>query len=548
MRRVMLAVLTGVLLGFAFPPFEFGVLACVGLVPLLVVLDDMKSIPQALRFTYLAMLIFHGITLNWTGGYAHMKDVYMMIAGALTITVHPLFYFVPIGLYLLVRNRFGAVVAMLAFPILWVGYEYSHSLSEWSFPWLTLGNTQSYDLERIQIGCVTGIYGLSLWLAVLNVLVFSIVRRLGREKTPRCDGPTLAGTVAVAVLYILPWGYGKYVLSSATVDGTHPAMDEGEVTVGMIQSNADPWEKWTTHGGAMIDGYIRATEGLVVAPQSPRPQIVLWPETAMPYFILAPQNQRLLSTIRARLNPLHVAVLTGTPHFVEYEDLSAAPHSAKTDPESGRRYDTFNAAAFLQPGIDSVAWYGKMKMVPLAERIPYAEWFAGFDVLRWTVGMGGWQIGPGHVVFTDSASGAKFTTSICYESVYPDFVAEGVRRGAEFLSIITVDSWWDHMSGAYQHERFAIFRAVENRRWIARCAIGGISCYIDPYGRTYDATGLLTKAALSRTIGRSAELTFYTKHGEIIGTSCLWLAIAVMVLAIAAPLFMKGRTYRDRSA
>jgi apolipoprotein N-acyltransferase len=113
---------------------------------------------------------------------------------------------------------------------------------------------------------------------------------------------------------------------------------------------------------------------------------------------------------------------------------------------------------------------------------------------------------------------------ICYESTYPDFVASFVRKGAEFIAIITIDSWWDKMSGAYQHQQFAVFRAVENRRWVARCAVGGISCYIDPYGRVFDQTELFTRATLVRTIDRDNELSFYTAHGDWLAEGSLFLA------------------------
>jgi apolipoprotein N-acyltransferase len=165
-----------------------------------------------------------------------------------------------------------------------------------------------------------------------------------------------------------------------------------------------------------------------------------------------------------------------------------------------------------------------MKMVPIAERVPYADAFYFLDFLRWGVGIGGWQIGPDSTIFVEQRTGTRFSTMICYESTYPDFVAAFVRKGAEFIAIITIDSWWDRMSGAYQHQQFAIFRAVENRRWIARCAVGGFSCFIDPYGRVYDKTDLFTQTSLVRTLERSSALTIYTAHGDWLSEVCLLVA------------------------
>jgi apolipoprotein N-acyltransferase len=189
--------------------------------------------------------------------------------------------------------------------------------------------------------------------------------------------------------------------------------------------------------------------------------------------------------------------------------------------------------------VAGIPWYGKMKMVPLAERIPYAEAFAFLDPLRWNVGLGGWNIGPDTTIFTIEKSGARFATLICYESVYPDFAAEFVRKGAEFLAIITIDSWWGRMSGAFQHQQFALLRAIENRRWIARCAVGGISSIIDPYGRVRRSTELFTRTSFAAPLGRSEELSAYTRHGD-------WLPQIGMFIPALFIAAVAGRRFQQR--
>ncbi len=550
-HKLSLSIFTGVMLGFAFPPSPYGILACFGLVPLLVVLDETERTRAALGYVYAAMLVFHMITLNWTGGYAHMNDPYMMIAGAVTMTVHPLFYFIPFGLFLFVRRRWGKTPALVALPFFWVAYEYSHTLSEWSFPWLTLGNTQSYDLARIQIVSLTGVIGLSWWILVLNVLAYVFLQSLrlvlsGTQRGNVLRTKNASLLLLILVLYFLPTVYGMKVLRAAPpMEQPVPTSEMGNrklVTVGMIQSNVDPWQKWKQTGLEIIELYVRMTDSLMTH-SSPRPDLVLWPETAVPYYILVPQNRATLNFVRSRIEALGVPVLFGLPHAVYYDDTTKAPPSAKRIEATGERYDAFNSTAFLQPGVEEIPWYGKMKMVPLAERVPYADAFYFLDFLRWGVGIGGWQIGRDTVLFQEKKTGAQFCSLICYESVYPEFVAEFVKRGAEFIAIVTIDSWWDRMSGAYQHHQYAIFRAVENRRWIARCAVGGFSSYIDPYGRVYDKTELFTQATLSRTIlriDRRMANTFYTRHGDWVGRWCAVVSGAFVLVAIVVGLRGQG--------
>src|SRR5512140_3687955 len=131
--RAALCVLSGLMLGLSFPPSLFGVLACFGLVPLLIVLADIDEIGTGLRYGYLAMLVFHVITLNWTGGFSHANDVYMMLAGTATMIIHPLFYFIPLAVYLFVKKYLGHGMALGVLPFAWTGYEYSHTLTQWSF-------------------------------------------------------------------------------------------------------------------------------------------------------------------------------------------------------------------------------------------------------------------------------------------------------------------------------------------------------------------------------------------------------------------------------
>ncbi len=542
-RRLSLSVLSGVMLGFAFPPSHFGILACFGLIPLLVVLNSLERMRSALGYVYVAMLVFHIITLNWTGGYAHMNDPYMMIAGGLTMTLHPFFYFLPMGAYFFVRKHAGTLDALVALPFLWVAYEYSHTLSEWSFPWLTLGNTQSYDLSRIQIVSYIGVIGLSFWILWMNVIGYWLVSSFQVDGISFKQKRNIAIVGAMVVLYLAPMVYGIRVLRAAPPMEqpipTSPEAQKSLITIGMIQSNVDPWEKWNKSSFESVDMYVMMTDGLVKSNAHNKPDIVLWPETAIPYSILMARNKPTLNLLREKLNEIGVSVLSGFSNAVFYDDSTKAPPSAKRVQSTGERWDAYNATGFIQPGMEEIPWYGKMKMVPLAERIPYADAFFYFDFLRWGVGLGGWQIGRDTVIYQEKRTGAKFCSLICYESVYPEFVTEFVKRGAEFITIVTIDSWWDHMSGAYQHHQYAIFRAVENRRWIARCAVGGFSSYIDPYGRVYDKTELFTQTTLNRTILRinnRMASTFYTRHGDWLARICVAIAAGVLIFAFTRKL------------
>jgi apolipoprotein N-acyltransferase len=351
------------------------------------------------------------------------------------------------------------------------------------------------------------------------------------------------GTVlAIVAVYMIPKLHGDQVLASA-----HNVSSADSVTVGIVQPNLDPWEKWRRDPMRIINLYLSLTDSLLAV--SPvKPEIVLWPETAIPVRLLSAGASGYRDHLRDGMKNKGFSLVTGFPHMVIYGDSSLAPASAKRIPSTGERYDDFNAVAFLESDNPNIRWYGKMKMVPLAERVPYADAFYYLDFLRWGVGIGGWQIGPDTTVFSDRATGAEFSAMICYESTYPDFVSSFVRKGAEFISVITIDSWWGRMSGAFQHQQFAILRAIENRRWIARCALGGFSCFIDPYGRVYKKTGLFERSVIAMRIPRRTDLTFYSLNPGVLPVSCALISGLFVLGAGARRVIEHQRKNRnDRS-
>ena len=533
MHRWVLAIASGVLLAASFPPSPFHALAYVGLIPLLVLLESVEGWWRAMRYSYLSFLVLHILTLYWTGGFVVGKDVWMMIAGGALLVVHPLFYVLVVVLYLLVRRRLGLLFGLVALPFLWIAYEYSHSLGEFSFPWITLGNSQAYDLPRIQIAEYTSVYGISFIVVLFNVMGFILVSKIaGGRWTLRSAGTRFCIAV-LAVLYLAPWMYGRISMGKAA-----PAGKTRQATVGIVQPNIDPWEKWSTSTYDRWGSYERQLEKLMEATKflaKERPDLVVWPETAIPFGILLPGFRTYLSWLRTNLDSLQVPLLTGLPSTVVY-DSANVPITATRDEVRKIYYEVFNSSALFLPGQPPGAIYRKIVLVPFAERIPYAETFRFLiEPLKWNVGIGMWGIGKDTLVFSlplRDGSSTTFSSMVCYESVYPNFVREFVRRGAEFLVIITNDSWWGNTPGAYQHASYASFRAIENRRWIVRVANGGISGFVDPTGVLHDETKLYTAATLRGTIEPRREQTFYVRHGDIFALLCSGVAALFVIVAL----------------
>ncbi len=537
---LFLSLLSGVLLGLSFPPSPLYSLMYVALVPLLLLVDRLDRYTEIMRWSYPGLLVFHAIALYWVGGFTHGRDPYLMIAGGALVVGHPLFFWIPLLLMLSVRRTLGRVVSWLSFPFLWLGFEAFHAMGEFSFPWLTLANSQVYDLARLQIAEYTGSAGVSLVLLAFNTIAFVLVRDLSVGGAPRGRRVWMA-LAGLLVLYVGPWLYGI-----STLRASDDRQQGARVRVGVLQPNIDPWEKWGEGVESKWNSYDRQFLLLTsetIALQRSDLDLVVWPETAVPFYLLhpsaTPYRQRLQEMV-----DLGIPVFTGMPHAV-YFDSALAPVTARPTQQPGVRVDYYNAATLFLPRQEPAPVYKKMILVPFAERIPNAEVFSFLiEPLKWGVGISGWGKGSDTVVYTlptRNGIAAHFSAMICYESIFPALVRQFVLRGAEFLVIITNDSWYGATSGPYQHAAFAALRAVETRRWIVRCANGGISGLFDPSGRVHQETELFRQTRFTGTIMPSKELTFYVRNGDLIGLFSIGASV-VLVGAGAVTWLLKRKT------
>ncbi len=541
-HRLTLAVASGLMLAVSFPPSPMYSLAYVSLIPLLLLLETVEGTWRKLRYSYLSFFVFHVLTLFWIGGFVVGKDIWMMIAGGAVLLFHPLFYVLIVFLFIKVRNRLGLLAGLMFLPLAWVTFECSHSLSEFSFPWVTLGNSQAYDLPRLQIAEFTSTYGLSFLILCFNVIAYVVITNVAVRKWSLRSHPALVALFTLFVIYFGPWVFGKIVMARYAAGG-----ETQTVNVGIVQPNIDPWEKWNTKGASpwasfdkQLTDYIRETKALTQRPTD----LVVWPETAIPFRILLPRYELYWSWIRRNLDSTGTPVLTGLPYTVIYDSLHV-PVTASRDPLSNRYYDDFNSTTLLVPGEQVGEVYKKIVLVPFAERIPYAGTFKFLiEPLKWNVGIGMWGKGSDTILFSlplRNRAGTKFASLICYESVYPNFVREFVARGAQFLVIVTNDSWWGNTPGAYQHASYASLRAIENRRWIVRAANGGISGFVDPVGGFHNETKLYTRETFHGTIELRSELTFFARHGDVFAGVCAVSATLLFLL-----IFLPQRKQAER--
>lgn len=527
---VGLAISSALLLGLSFPPFPLGIFACIGFVPFMLLTDTIKSYGRFFRYTYSTFFLFSLITLYWVGGFTHLRDPYLMLAGGALLLWQPFFFTIPSSVYFFIRKRIPQSYSVFAFPFVWITFEWLYALGEFAFPWLTIGNTQTYQLEKIQFADITGVYGISFWVLLINVFVFFLLKSILHSVSKKI---TIRYVVIILVTYIAPNFY------STTIDAKRLLQtNKSSFTVGVVQPNVDPWDKW--EGANTFTGRWNQTLwflNLIKEHFNDSVDVAVLPESAILLNLPAFHDQFM--EFKKRIDSLNIAVISGYAK-VKYYEPENAPISSSTIKGTNIRYDSFNSIFLAEPEMTDVQSYSKMRLVPFAERIPYADHVPFLiEPLRWGVGISNWGKGSDSTIFYSKKINSKFLAMVCYESIFPEFVASFVNKGAEFLVFITNDSWWGNTSGARQHQQYAVLRAIENRRWVVRCANGGISSFIGPTGIAYDKTNMYEQAFIQHTITPLTEKTFYTTHGDWFARICASIALLIFVFSISYPLFRK---------
>ncbi|MBL7074782.1 apolipoprotein N-acyltransferase [candidate division KSB1 bacterium] len=499
-KALLLSLLTGFLLALAFPPFKTGFLAYLGLIPLFFLLEG-KSPAESFGFCYLSGLVFNGCTLFWIAfnrGATPILAIISMVIGVLYLSL----YFGIFGLLFQLVQRYLKWGSYVMAPFLWGTLEYQKSIGELGFPWQDLGNTQTFYLNFIQFAEFTGVFGISFWVVLINVLLFWVFKGLLKGKVPWIS------LTSLALAFAFPYGYGKAVIPSQNPN------DPG-IRVALIQGNIDPEDKWSLPVRYSLEIYRQDTEKIL----SQKPDLIIWPETAVPHYIR--YKKKYYEYLRALVDSMEVPLFTGTP---DYRFLS------------GGERRVYNSAFLFKPRNPNIEEYSKIQLVPFGERVPFQRYFPFLGRLNF--GQAEFAPGEDWRVFQLSGSQAfSFSASICFEFIFPDLVRRFVKEGADLLVNITNDAWFGRTPEAEQHARFAVLRAVENRRPVARCANTGVSLFIDPYGRVQFQTALFERTTIVNEIPLVSAKTFYTSHGNLFAR----LMMVISVLFVLVSFILKVR-------
>lgn len=534
--KLLLAILTGILLSPAFFRWGSGVIMFVALIPLLLVEQDHYARKSENRwigifwYPVIAFFIFNLLTISWVRNAAWIGLFAALIINTSVMTA-------PFLLFHYIKRSIGPRLGYVSFIVLWVGFEFLYLNGQVNFPWLVFGNAFANDVMLVQWYDITGVFGGSVWVLIINVLLARII--IHWQETPSFSKvrALVSWTLAFLLIPVV-----ASVIRFYTYDEEHRPYE-----FVVLQPNIDPYMKFQDMPQDQQTYYLLEEAGKLVTPET---DYIVGPETFINNGVWQDnlQYQSEIIKLKAFINTFPKAkFIIGASTLERYMPGDEIPENAR--PVGGGRYyyQSFNSALQIDTsGI--IPLYHKSKLVAGVEFMPSI----GRSKLlkRLVVDLGG--ITRSHGVqqeresFVSPQDGLRVAPVICWESIFGEYVTDYVTEsGANILTIITNDGWWGDTPGHRQHNSFAHLRAIETRRSIARSANTGISSLIDQRGKEIERLPYWERGAMKATLNASDHLTFYTRYGDYIARISLFLAVAFLLYAfvrnrIQAPVRKKG--------
>lgn len=543
---VLLALLSALLLSIPFFSWGTGLLLLVAFVPLLLVEDSLKSKvksrtkrtkaespvrPKAgpksgpvIWYALLTFALFVLLTTYWVYWATPIGIIASVIVngGYMTLTFL---------VFRFARRRLGDRLGYASFVVFWLAFEFLYIRAVINFPWLVLGNGFANDIILIQWYEWTGALGGSLWVLVMNLLVFKLVKGWLADRSFATNRKRISWVVAVFIVPVL-FSMVRYL-------SYEEKEDPYEMVV--LQPNIDPYMKFVEMPQEKQTEYLLRLADSLVTPET---DYIVGPETFINNSVWEagigrhPEVQKLKKFLgdypRAKL-------VLGASTLRLYTDPSQYTSTSRPVRGGEYRYDSYNSA-FQLDASDKIPIYHKSLLVVGVEHMPYTNLLGFMEKL--TVKLGGAFRSHGTQEFREAFASPQDSTRvgpvICWESVFGEYVTDYVSySGANFLFIVTNDGWWRKTPGHRQHNAYARLRAIETRRSVARSANTGISSLINQRGEELDRVGWWVRSGLRGTLNKNDHITFYVKHGDFLGRIAVLLTVILLLYTIAVRYIRK---------
>jgi len=486
---------SGVLYGLCFPPTRWRMLAWVAQVPFLLAVRHSRT-GGALLLGWVFTVTVAYTTGDWfPRSVANYYQQPAALGVAFFFAVSSIMAAPWVMAFSACYQRLARAPAQ-AVPLLtaaaWVAQEMARGRGPTANPWATFGYSQVGATPLLQIADITGVFGISFLLVAVNAAIAEVCVTLTAGRPARRAAVHGLAVAALGVAAAVAYGYLRLV---APLGAAEPA-----TPIAIIQGNLDLGSQWRADFyGRNLDVYLGLTRTAVA---QAKPALVLWPESAMTFFVDA--------------EPSYQAAIGSVLRHDNVQLLAGGPRKTATEPP---RY--YNSAFLISPQGTIIAAYDKLQLLPFAEYFP----FASVDFLRRRFERVR-EFSPGAATPPLATIAGRAGILICNEAMFPQPAADRVAAHAEYLVSPANDSWLGDAKFSEQAFDMAVLRAIEQRRYLVRTSTAGPSAIVDPFGRVLVRSQPFTRTWIAGVVRPGTTVTIYHRIGDLFGGLCIVVAIA----------------------
>ena len=516
LNSLFISLIGGLLLGLSWPTYGLFFLSFIGIIPFIYLSQKYVSKKRFITF-FAGFLLWNIISTYWLIYATTFGFLFAVLLNSLMMSA--VFY-----LFSIISKNIGNKLGYIFLVSTGICFEKFHLYWDFSWPWLNLGNVFSENVKIIQWYEYTGAFGGTLWILIINILIFTSYERYQQKRN--FNKPVFF----TLLLLILP-------LSISLIKYYNFKERGNKIDITIVQPNIDPYEEKYKIRNIDNINYLKS----LITENNIRNSKIILPETFFSEGIqLNSYNyNQFIETLNSIIKTNNNQLITGyEPYEIINNESNISAFSNKIN--NNRWINIFNSALFLDGNNSN--FYHKSKLVVGVEKMPYKKIIEPLlgDIL---LDFGGLSMTRGQQQNRESFYSDKdsyISPIICYESVYGEYVTKYFNKGYGILAIITNDAWWGNSQGHKQHMSYARLRAIENRKNIIRSANTGISGIINSRGDITIKTNYDEEIVLNSIAYENNNLTFYIKYGDYIFRISLMLFFIIFSYFISSKIRVKN--------
>ncbi len=481
----ILPVISGVLTAFSFSEKSFAPFIFVSMVPFFLSMLKVKNRGEFYTSSVVFYFVYCVITFSWIFELKEFIDVsivfkYIILAVSLLIMSAVTTFRMMLAQLFYFRIKTGNYSDIVKFSFIFITGEWlQEHILFLPFPWARLGVIASPFTTFIQSASVFGSLFISFLIVMINGTIAFII--LNYKHVPKA----IAASICILILITANMSFGILSL-------IRTYSQEKYINVCLVQGNFSDMNKWTATSEDTLFQYLSLTDEAI----TPQTNIVFWPETAIPTYI---NRSDIANKITDYTSKENIILITG----------------AFYDKTNNNSTENFNSI-YISDNSGKINYvYSKQYLVPFGEMFPLYKQISKMPVFD-TLFAGRIICSPGKESGCVNTEYGRFAAVICYESIFPICTRNSVKDGAEFIAVLSNDSWFGNSHAIYQHYSNSIMRAVENRRYLVRCANTAVTAIIDSNGREVISAPYYQPSAINSAIILNSQKSIYTRIGDVI--------------------------------